>query len=43
MASTIMGYSWILSGDFNVVLYSCDRVNGNEVSITETKDFLEFM
>ncbi|XP_056687533.1 uncharacterized protein [Spinacia oleracea] len=32
---------WMVAGDFNSVLYSGDRINGNAVSDSETKDFLQ--
>uniref|UniRef100_A0A803MJW7 Uncharacterized protein n=1 Tax=Chenopodium quinoa TaxID=63459 RepID=A0A803MJW7_CHEQI len=39
----ISGVAWLMSGDFNVVLHSNDRVNGNAVSNAETVDFDHFL
>ncbi|XP_056698287.1 uncharacterized protein [Spinacia oleracea] len=30
---------WLVAGDFNSILYSGDRINGNAVSNAETRDF----
>lgn len=39
----LAGSPWLILGDFNAVLYSEDRINGNSVSAAETKDFQELI
>ncbi|XP_056683679.1 uncharacterized protein [Spinacia oleracea] len=39
--SAVLTKPWLIMGDFNSVLFSGDRVNGNPVQIAETKDFEE--
>lgn len=34
---------WLLTGDFNAVLSTLDRVNGAEVTTHETRDFQQFV
>ncbi|XP_056688387.1 uncharacterized protein [Spinacia oleracea] len=34
---------WCVVGDFNVVLYAGDRINGNPVAIAETADFASLL
>ncbi|XP_021852263.2 uncharacterized protein [Spinacia oleracea] len=37
--SSVTTGEWIVMGDFNSVLYSGDRINGNPVTHAETRDF----
>lgn len=38
-----IGLPWLISGDFNAVLYPEDRIKGNHVSTYETSDFQQFL
>jgi len=38
-----MNEAWCIIGDFNAILYKEDRMGGNEVQSTETKELEDFI